>query len=398
MMSSNSLFQRLAKWCPWLLRDEPKKPVKVLVTGAAGQIGYAIVAMIARGLMLGADQPVVLHLLDLPVAANALNGVRMELIDAALPLLRGVVATSDEAEAFKGVNVAIVIGGWPRRDGMERKDLISKNVTIYKSQASALQQHAAPNCKVNDDASRIRKYTISMLKHYCYYGTVKKKRARTDIYSDFAVQVCTHEVLVVANPANTNALVLKEFAPAIPAKNITCLTRLDHNRALGQVAEKLNVHVGDVKNAIIWGNHSSTQFPDASHATVSTDRGERPVRELIADEIWLREEFVTDVQQRGAAVIKARKQSSSLSAASAACDHMRDWILGTPKGTWVSMGVYSDGSYGVPEGVFFSFPVTCEKGEWSVVQGLEIDDFARSKMETSATELKEEKSIAYEFL
>ncbi|XP_052152863.1 malate dehydrogenase, cytoplasmic-like [Oryza glaberrima] len=352
MMSSNSLFQRLAKWCPWLLRDEPKKPVKVLVTGAAGQIGYAIVAMIARGLMLGADQPVVLHLLDLPVAANALNGVRMELIDAALPLLRGVVATSDEAEAFKGVNVAIVIGGWPRRDGMERKDLISKNVTIYKSQASALQQHAAPNCKV----------------------------------------------LVVANPANTNALVLKEFAPAIPAKNITCLTRLDHNRALGQVAEKLNVHVGDVKNAIIWGNHSSTQFPDASHATVSTDRGERPVRELIADEIWLREEFVTDVQQRGAAVIKARKQSSSLSAASAACDHMRDWILGTPKGTWVSMGVYSDGSYGVPEGVFFSFPVTCEKGEWSVVQGLEIDDFARSKMETSATELKEEKSIAYEFL
>ncbi|BAF15409.1 malate dehydrogenase, cytoplasmic-like [Oryza sativa Japonica Group] len=352
MMSSNSLFQRLAKWCPWLLRDEPKKPVKVLVTGAAGQIGYAIVAMIARGLMLGADQPVVLHLLDLPVAANALNGVRMELIDAALPLLRGVVATSDEAEAFKGVNVAIVIGGWPRRDGMERKDLISKNVTIYKSQASALHQHAAPNCKV----------------------------------------------LVVANPANTNALVLKEFAPAIPAKNITCLTRLDHNRALGQVAEKLNVHVGDVKNAIIWGNHSSTQFPDASHATVSTDRGERPVRELIADEIWLREEFVTDVQQRGAAVIKARKQSSSLSAASAACDHMRDWILGTPKGTWVSMGVYSDGSYGVPEGVFFSFPVTCEKGEWSVVQGLEIDDFARSKMETSATELKEEKSIAYEFL
>ncbi|EEC77760.1 hypothetical protein OsI_16901 [Oryza sativa Indica Group] len=347
-----SAWNRLAKWCPWLLRDEPKKPVKVLVTGAAGQIGYAIVAMIAKGLMLGADQPVVLHLLDLPVAANALNGVRMELIDAALPLLRGVVATSDEAEAFKGVNVAILIGGWPRRDGMERKDLISKNVTIYKSQASALQQHAAPNCKV----------------------------------------------LVVANPANTNALVLKEFAPAIPAKNITCLTRLDHNRALGQVAEKLNVHVGDVKNAIIWGNHSSTQFPDASHATVSTDRGERPVRELIADEIWLREEFVTDVQQRGAAVIKARKQSSSLSAASAACDHMRDWILGTPKGTWVSMGVYSDGSYGVPEGVFFSFPVTCEKGEWSVVQGLEIDDFARSKMETSATELKEEKSIAYEFL
>ncbi|XP_006653652.1 malate dehydrogenase, cytoplasmic-like [Oryza brachyantha] len=352
MMSSNSLVQRLMKWCPWLLRDEPKKPVKVLVTGAAGQIGYAIVAMIARGLMLGADQPVVLHMLDLPVAADALNGIRMELIDAALPLLRGVVATSDQAEAFKGVNVAVLIGGWPRKDGMERKDLIGKNVAIYKSQASALQQHAAPNCKV----------------------------------------------LVVANPANTNALVLKQFAPAIPAKNITCLTRLDHNRALGQLAEKLNVHVADVKNAIIWGNHSSTQFPDTSHATALTDRGERPVRELVADEKWLREEFVSTVQQRGAAVIKARKQSSSLSAASAACDHMRDWILGTPKGTWVSMGVYSDGSYGVPEGIFYSFPVTCEKGEWSIVQGLQIDDFARSKMDASVTELKEEKRIANGFV
>lgn len=235
---------------------------------------------------------------------------------------------------------------------MERKDLIAKNVSIYKSQASALQQHAAPNCKV----------------------------------------------VLVANPANTNALVLKEFGPSIPAKNITCLTRLDHNRALGQVAEKLNVHVGDVKNAIIWGNHSSTQFPDASHATARTDLGEKPVKQLVADEKWLKEEFVSTVQQRGAAVIKARKQSSSLSAASAACDHVRDWILGTPKGTWVSMGVYSDGSYGVPEGLFYSFPVTCEKGEWSIVQGLQIDDFARSKMEASANELEEEKSIAMNIL
>ncbi|KAL5216413.1 hypothetical protein ABZP36_007814 [Zizania latifolia] len=351
-MPSKSLLQRLVKWCPWLLRDEPKRPVKVLVTGAAGQIGYAVVAMIARGLMLGADQPVVLHMLDLPRSRDALNGVRMELIDAALPLLRGVVATSDEAEAFDGVNVAILIGGSPRREGMERKDLIAKNVPIYKSQAAALQKHAAPNCKV----------------------------------------------LVVANPANTNALVLKEFAPAVPAKNISCLTRFDHNRALGQVAQKLNVHVGDVKNAIIWGNHSSTQLPDASHGTAWTERGERPVRELIADETWLREEFVRTVQQRGAAVIKARGQSSSLSAASATCDHMRDWILGTPKGTWVSMGVYSDGSYSVPDGLFYSFPVTCEKGEWSVVQGLQIDDFARSKMEASASELMEEKTIAYEFL
>ncbi|KAM0925700.1 hypothetical protein ACQ4PT_004028 [Festuca glaucescens] len=352
MSSSISLLQRLARWRPWVLRDEPKQAVKVLVTGAAGQIGYAIVAMIARGQMLGPEQPVVLHMLGLPRAADALNGVRMELIDAALPLLRGVVATSNEAEAFKGVNVAILIGGWPRKEGMKRKDLIAKNVPIYKSQASALQQHAAPNCKV----------------------------------------------LVVANPANTNALVLKEFAGGIPAKNITCLMRLDHNRALGQIAEKLNVPVSDVKNAIIWGNHSSTQFPDASHATIRTELGERPVTELVADEKWLREEFVSTVQQRGAAVIKARKQSSSLSAASAACDHVRDWILGTPKGTWVSMGVCSDGSYGIPEGTFFSFPVTCDKGEWSIVQGLQIDDFARSKMEASTSELKEEKAVAINIL
>ncbi|PAN39456.1 hypothetical protein PAHAL_7G244100 [Panicum hallii] len=353
-MLSNSVLQRLASWCPWLLRDEPKlkQPVKVLVTGAAGQIGYAIVSMIARGLMLGPDQPVVLHMLDIPRMADALNGVRMELVDAALPLLRGVVATTDEAEAFQGVNFAVLIGGWPRKEGMERKDLIAKNVAIYKSQASALQQHAAPNCKV----------------------------------------------LVVANPANTNALMLKEFAPAVPARNITCLTRLDHNRALGQIAEKLGVHVGDVRNAVVWGNHSSTQFPDGSHATARTEHGEKPVRELVADEKWLREEFVGTVQQRGAAVIKARKQSSSLSAASAACDHMRDWILGTPKGMWVSMGVYSDGSYGVPEGIFYSFPVTCEKGEWSIVQGLQVDDFARSKMELSANELDEERSMAYEFV
>ncbi|KAK3144057.1 hypothetical protein QOZ80_4AG0308270 [Eleusine coracana subsp. coracana] len=353
-MLPNSVFQRLVKWCPWLLRvrDEPKQPVKVLVTGAAGQIGYAIVPMIARGLMLGPDQPVVLHMLDLPRSADALKGVRMELIDAALPLLRGVVVTSDEAEAFKGVNFAVLIGGWPRKEGMERNDLIAKNVTIYRSQASALQKHAAPNCKV----------------------------------------------LVVANPANTNALVLKEFASAIPTKNITCLTRLDHNRALGQISEKLGVHVGDVKNAIVWGNHSSTQFPDASHATVRTEQGEKPVRELVADEKWLREEFVSIVQQRGAAVIKARKQSSSLSAASSACDHMRDWILGTPKGSWVSMGVHSDGSYGVPEGIFYSFPVTCEKGEWAIVQGLQVDEFARSKMELSVNELEEEKVIAYELV
>ncbi|GFY90886.1 lactate/malate dehydrogenase family protein [Actinidia rufa] len=305
-----------------------KDPATVLVTGAAGQIGYALVPMIARGVMLGPDQPVILHMLDIEPAAEALNGVKMELIDAAFPLLRGVVATTDAVEACKDVNIAIM------------------------AQASALEQHAAPNCKV----------------------------------------------LVVANPANTNALILKEFAPSISEKNITCLTRLDHNRALGQISERLNVHVSDVKNVTIWGNHSSTQYPDVNHATVSTISGQRTVRELVGDDNWLNSEFITTVQQRGAAIIKARKLSSALSAASSACDHIRDWVLGTPKGTWVSMGVYSDGSYGIQPGLIYSFPVTCEKGEWSIVQGLKIDEFSRGKMDATAKELIEEKSLAYSCL
>ncbi|KAE8734972.1 malate dehydrogenase [Hibiscus syriacus] len=325
-----------------------KEPVRVLVTGAAGQIGYALVPMIARGIMLGADQPVILHMLDIPPAAEALNGVKMELVDAAFPLLKGVVATTDVVEACTGVSVAVMVGGFPRKEGMERKDVMSKNVSIYKSQSSALEQHAAPNCKV----------------------------------------------LVVANPANTNALILKEFAPSIPAKNITCLTRLDHNRALGQISERLNVQVSDVKNVIIWGNHSSTQYPDVNHATV----GGKPVRELVKDDEWLNGEFITTVQQRGAAIIKARKFSSALSAASAACDHIRDWVLGTPEGTWVSMGVYSDGSYNVPAGVIYSFPVTCKNGEWTIVQGLAIDEFSRKKLDLTGVELTEEKELAYSCL
>uniref|UniRef100_A0A7C9EAE6 Malate dehydrogenase n=1 Tax=Opuntia streptacantha TaxID=393608 RepID=A0A7C9EAE6_OPUST len=329
-----------------------KDPVRVLVTGAAGQIGYALVPLIARGLMLGPDQPVILHMLDIEPAAEALNGVKMELIDSALPLLKGTVATTDVVEACKGVNIAVMVGGFPRKEGMERKDVMSKNVSIYKEQASALEQHAAENCKV----------------------------------------------LVVANPANTNALILKEFAPSIPEKNLTCLTRLDHNRALGQIAERLGVHVSDVKNVIIWGNHSSTQYPDVNHATVTTSEGEKPVRELIADDKWLKTEFITTVQQRGAAIIKARKLSSALSAASAACDHIRDWVLGAPKGTWVSMGVYSDGSYGIQPGLIYSFPVTCQNGEWSIVQGLKIDNFSMEKMKATEEELIEEKELAYSYL
>ncbi|KAK6240061.1 hypothetical protein QUC31_005530 [Theobroma cacao] len=347
-----TLFWKIIKYMCGLLNLE-KEPVTVLVTGAAGQIGYALVPMIARGVMLGPDQPVILHMLDIEPAAEGLNGVKMELIDAAFPLLRGVVATTDVAEACKGVNIAVMVGGFPRKEGMERKDVMSKNVSIYKAQASALEQHAAPDCKV----------------------------------------------LVVANPANTNALILKEFAPSIPEKNITCLTRLDHNRALGQISERLNVHVGEVKNVIIWGNHSSTQYPDVNHASVITTNGaEKSVKDAIANDDWLKTEFITTVQQRGAAIIKVRKLSSALSAASAACDHIRDWVLGTPKGTWVSMGVYSDGSYGIQPGIIYSFPVTCEKGQWSIVQGLKVDEFSREKMDATAKELMEEKSLAYSCL
>ncbi|KAG6786633.1 hypothetical protein POTOM_008240 [Populus tomentosa] len=337
-----------------------RSSLKVLVTGAAGQIGYAIVPMIARGVMLGPDQPVILHLLDIEPAAEALNGVKMELIDAAFPLLKGVIATTDPIEACMGVNIAVMVGGFPRKEGMERKDVMSKNVSIYKAQASALEKHAAEDCKVGKPLNS--------------------------------------PVLVIANPANTNALILKEFAPSIPEKNITCLTRLDHNRALGQISESLDVQVSDVKNVIIWGNHSSTQYPDVNHATVQTSSGEKPVRELVSDDKWLNAEFITTVQQRGAAIIKARKLSSALSAASAACDHIRDWVLGTPEGTWVSMGVYSDGSYGIQPGLVYSFPVTCKKGKWSIVQGLKIDEFSRAKMDTTAKELVEEKSLAYSCL
>ncbi|XP_057457031.1 malate dehydrogenase, cytoplasmic-like [Lotus japonicus] len=341
------LFWKIIRYMCGLLKVE-KEPVTVLVTGAAGQIGYALVPMIARGMMLGPNQPVILHMLDIEPAAEALKGVKMELTDAAFPLLKGVVATTDVVEACKDVNIAIMVGGFPRKEGMERKDVMSKNVSIYKAQASALEEHAAADCKV----------------------------------------------LVVANPANTNALILKEFAPSIPAKNITCLTRLDHNRALGQISERINVHVSDVKNVIIWGNHSSTQYPDVNHATITTSGGMKPVRDLIADHNWLNTEFITTVQQRGAAIIKARKLSSALSAASAACDHIRDWVLGTPKGTWVSMGVCSDGSYGIQPGLIYSFPVTCEKGEWNIVQGLKIDQFSRDKMDKTAQELIEEKTLA----
>ncbi|XP_061966977.1 malate dehydrogenase, cytoplasmic-like [Populus nigra] len=328
----------------------PKDAVRILVTVAAGQIGYALAPMIARGIMLGPDQPVILHLLDIQPVAESLKGVRMELIDAAFPLLQGILATTDVNEACKGVNIAVMVGGFPCKEGMERRDVMHKNVPIFKAQASALEQHAAPDCNI----------------------------------------------LVVANPANTNALTLKEFAPSIPVKNITCLTRLDHNRALTHISERLNVDVRDVENVIIWGNHSSTQYPDANYAIATTDSGEKSVRALVADDHWIDYEYINSVRERGAEIIKARKLSSALSAASAACDH--DWIIGTAKGTWVSMGVYSDGSYGIQPDIIYSFPVTCQKGEWSIVQGLKINEFSREKMDTSMKELTREESLAYSCL
>eukprot|EP00241_Pyramimonas_parkeae_P006582 CAMPEP_0114247618 /NCGR_PEP_ID=MMETSP0058-20121206/13120_1 /TAXON_ID=36894 /ORGANISM="Pyramimonas parkeae, CCMP726" /LENGTH=334 /DNA_ID=CAMNT_0001360939 /DNA_START=81 /DNA_END=1085 /DNA_ORIENTATION=+ len=329
------------------------EPVTVMITGAAGQIGYALAPMVARGAMLGPNQPVVLHLLDIPPAATALEGVVMELVDAAYPLLKGVIASTDPSEACKGVNIAVMVGGFPRKEGMERKEVMGKNVAIYRDQASALAKFAAKDVKI----------------------------------------------LVVANPANTNALILSENAPSIPKENITCLTRLDHNRALGQVSLKLGVSVDTVKNVIIWGNHSSTQYPDVNHGVVVRSDGMSvPIRAAINDDEYLRGEFVKTVQQRGAAIIKARKLSSALSAASSACDHIRNWVCGTAPGEWVSMGVISDGSYDIAEGIMYSFPVTCTDGKWSIVKGLSIDEYSRKLMDATMNELVDERKMALECL
>lgn len=331
-----------------LLKLKKKKPMRVLVTGAAGQIGYALAPMIARGVMLGPEQPVILHLLDVEPAKQALEGVRMELVDAAYPLLRGLVVTTSVDEACKDVDVAVLVGGYPRKAGEERKDVMAKNVSIYKAQASSLARFASPKVKI----------------------------------------------VVVANPANTNAFILKDNANSIPRENITCLTRLDHNRALGQIAERTGLHVSEVKNVIIWGNHSSTQYPDVNHGTA----GGKPIREVVKDDAYLNGPFIQTVQQRGAAIIKARGLSSALSAASSVCDHVRNWMLGTPKGEWVSMGVVSDGSYGIAPGLVYSFPVKCRNGTWSIVQGLKIDPASREKLQATEKELEEERQLANECL
>jgi len=318
-----------------------KAPVRVAVTGAAGQIGYALLFRIAAGDMLGADQPVILHLLEITPALPALQGVVMELNDCAFPTLAGVVATDDANVAFKDVDYALLVGARPRGPGMERKDLLEANGAIFAPQGRALNDHA-----------------------------------RRDV-----------KVLVVGNPANTNALIAQQNAPDLDPNCFTAMVRLDHNRALSQLAEKTGAHTTDIKRMTIWGNHSSTQYPDIHHATVKG----KAATDLV-DPAWYKDTFIPTVQQRGAAIIKARGASSAASAASAAIDHMHYWAHGTAEGDWVSMGIPSEGSYGIKPGVIYGYPVTVKGGKFSIVQGLEINAFSRERMDATDKELREERA------
>ena len=318
-----------------------KDPVRVAVTGAAGQIGYSLLFRIASGQMLGEDQPVVLQLLEITPALDALKGVAMELEDCAFPLLTDIVQSDDPNVAFGDVDFALLVGSRPRSKGMERKDLLEANGAIFTVQGKALSDNAASGVKV----------------------------------------------LVVGNPANTNALIAMNNAPDIANGRFTAMTRLDHNRAIAQLAAKADAATTDVTNMTIWGNHSATQYPDAFHAQV----GGKNAAALVDDQAWIEGTFIPTVQQRGAAIIEARGLSSAASAANAAISHVRDWAIGTPEGDWVSMAIPSDGSYDVPEGIISSFPVTCSGGEYSVVQGLEIDEFSRARIDASVAELVEER-------
>jgi malate dehydrogenase len=318
-----------------------KSPVTVAVTGAAGQIGYSLLFRIASGALLGPDQPVHLKLLEITPALGALEGVVMELDDCAFPLLAGYTTTDDASVAFDGASVALLVGSMPRKAGMERSDLLEANGGIFTVQGKALNDNAADDVRI----------------------------------------------LVVGNPANTNALIAMHSAPDIPSERFTAMTRLDHNRAIAQLAKKAGAAVADVRKMTIWGNHSATQYPDVFHAEVD---GRNGFEAAGRDQAWLESDFIPTVQKRGAAVIDARGASSAASAANAAIDHVHDWMLGTPADDWVSMAVPSDGSYGVPEGIISSFPCTTQGGEWSIVQGLDIDDFSRARIDASANELVEE--------
>jgi malate dehydrogenase len=323
-----------------------KTPVRVAVTGAAGQIGYSLLFRIASGQMLGADQPVILQLLDITPAMDALKGVAMELEDCAFPLLSGIVCSDDPNEAFGDISYALLVGARPRSKGMERKDLLEANGAIFTVQGKALSDNAAADVRI----------------------------------------------LVVGNPANTNSLIAMNNAPNIPNERFTAMTRLDHNRAMAQLATKTGTTVNDITKMTIWGNHSATQYPDLFHAEVNGQNAAA----LVNDQAWLEGSFIPTVQQRGAAIIEARGLSSAASAANAAIDHMHDWALGTPAGDWVSMAIPSDGSYGVPEGLISSFPVTCADGKYSIVQGLDIDDFSRARIDASTAELGEERDAVRE--
>ena len=322
-------------------------PVRVTVTGAAGQISYSLLFRIAAGEMLGPDQPVILQMLEITPALEALKGVAMELEDCAFPLLAGMVCTDDASEAFKDSDYALLVGARPRGPGMERKDLLEANAAIFSAQGKAL----------NDNASREIK------------------------------------VLVVGDPANTNALITQRNAPDIDPRQFTAMTRLDHNRAMSQIANKTGSTINDVTHMTIWGNHSATQYPDLHEAKVSG----RSAIELV-DQDWYETDFIPTVQQRGAAIISARGASSAASAANAAIAHMRTWALGTTDGDWVSMGVYSDGSYGIAEGLIYSFPCVCKDGDWEIVQGLDINEFSRGKMEATENELAEERDAVQHLL
>jgi malate dehydrogenase len=316
-------------------------PVKVTVTGAAGQIGYAILFRIASGQLLGSDTPVTLSLLEIPAAVKAAQGTAMELDDCAFPLLAGIDIHDDPNRAFDGASVALLVGARPRSKGMERSDLLEANGGIFKPQGQALNAHAASDIRV----------------------------------------------LVVGNPANTNCLIAASNAPDIPRERFTAMTRLDHNRAIAQVAAKTGSSVSDVTNMTIWGNHSATQYPDVFHAKVKG----RPAAETIDDQRWIEDDFIPTVQKRGAAIIEARGASSAASAANAAIGHMHDWVLGTPSGDWVSMAIPTDGSYGVGEGIFSSYPCTCSGGSYKIVPGLEVDGFSQSRIDATVAELNEER-------
>ncbi|GAA2414223.1 malate dehydrogenase [Streptomyces glaucosporus] len=318
-----------------------RTPVNVTVTGAAGQIGYALLFRIASGHLLGADVPVALRLLEIPQGLKAAEGTAMELDDCAFPLLKGIEITDDPNKAFDGANVALLVGARPRTKGMERGDLLEANGGIFKPQGKAINDHAADDVKV----------------------------------------------LVVGNPANTNALIAQAAAPDVPAERFTAMTRLDHNRALSQLAKKTGAPVDEIRKLTIWGNHSATQYPDIFHAEIAG----KNAAETVNDEKWLAEEFIPTVAKRGAAIIEARGASSAASAANAAIDHIHTWVNGTPEGDWTSMAVPSDGSYGVPEGLISSFPVVCKDGKYEIVQGLEINEFSRTRIDASVKELEEER-------